>query len=89
MNGLAIFENPKFGKVRTLERDGEPWFVGKDVAVALGYENPQRAIRNHVDDEDKGVTEMVTPAVSKNPHHQRIRIVFFSDVQQVTRRKRV
>lgn len=61
MNGLAIFESPKFGKVRTLERDGEPWFVGKDVAAALGYENPQRAIRNHVDDEDKRVVEMDTP----------------------------
>lgn len=53
--------NPEFGKVRTVEINGEPWLVGKDVAAALGYQNPQRAIRDHVDEEDKGVTEMVTP----------------------------
>lgn len=56
-----VFENEQFGRVRGIDIDGEPWFVGKDVAVALGYSNPQRAIRNHVDDDDKGVTEMVTP----------------------------
>ena len=61
MNELKIFENPAFGQVRIVEREGEPWFVGKDVAQALGYQNPQSAIRDHVDDEDKGVTEMVTP----------------------------
>ena len=61
MQELKIFENPAFGQVRIVEREGEPWFVGKDVAAALGYQNPQRAIRDHVDDEDKGVTEMVTP----------------------------
>ena len=44
-----------------MEINGEPWLVGKDVAAALGYQNPQRAIRDHVDEEDKGVTEMVTP----------------------------
>ena len=61
MNELKIFENPDLGKVRTVSIDGDPWLVGKDVARALGYQNPQRAIREHVDDEDKGVTEMVTP----------------------------
>ena len=61
MNELKVFNNPKFGKVRTVEINGEPWLVGKDVAAALGYQNPQRAIRDHVDEEDKGVTEMVTP----------------------------
>lgn len=61
MNELEIFENPEFGKIRTVAIDGEPWLVGKDVARSLGYQNPQRAIREHVDDEDKGVTEMVTP----------------------------
>ncbi len=40
---------------------GEPWFVGKDVAEALGYSNAQKAVRNHVDEEDKGVNEMGTP----------------------------
>lgn len=61
MNELQIFNNPEFGEVRTVNIGGEPWLVGKDVSVALGYANPQRAIRDHVDDEDKGVTEMVTP----------------------------
>ena len=62
MNDLQIFENPEFGSVRTVEIDGTPWLVGKDVAVALGYKNPQRAIRDHVDAEDKGVTKTVTPS---------------------------
>lgn len=61
MNELKIFEHPKFGNVRTTEIDGEPWFVGKDVATALGYKNPQEAVRTHVDDEDKGVSEILTP----------------------------
>lgn len=61
MDELKLFENPEFGKVRAVEIGGEPWFVGRDVAVALGYENPARSIRTHVDDEDKGVTVLVTP----------------------------
>lgn len=61
MNELIIFENPEFGSIRTVELDGEPWLVGKDVAAALGYKNPQEAIRTHVDDEDKGVSEILTP----------------------------
>ena len=61
MNELMIFNNPEFGKIRTVEANGEPWFVGKDVATALGYKNPQEAVRSHVDDEDKGVSEILTP----------------------------
>ena len=61
MNELMIFNNPEFGEIRTVEVNGEPWFVGKDVATALGYKNPQEAVRNHVDDEDKGVSEVLTP----------------------------
>lgn len=53
MNELQVFNNPEFGKVRTIQIDGEPWFVGKDVAAALGYGDTDQAIRNHVDDEDK------------------------------------
>lgn len=53
MNELKIFENKEFGNIRELEIDGEPWFVGKDVAVALGYEKPRNAIAAHVDEEDK------------------------------------
>lgn len=61
MADLKVFENPAFGQVRTLTVDGEPWFVGKDVAAVLGYKNPQEAIRTHVDDDDKGVSEILTP----------------------------
>ena len=53
MADLKIFENPAFGQVRTLELEGEPWFVGKDVAQALGYSNTRDALDRHVDDEDK------------------------------------
>ena len=60
MNELKIFENPEFGKVRTMEIDGEPYFVGKDVADILEYSNPRKAIIDHVDDEDKGVTKCDT-----------------------------
>lgn len=61
MSNMQIFESPEWGLVRTVELDGAPWLVGKDVAQALGYQNPQRAIRDHVEEEDKGVTETVTP----------------------------
>ena len=50
---LLIFENPEFGKVRSLAINGEPWLIGKDVATALGYAKPRNAILTHVDDEDK------------------------------------
>lgn len=53
MNELKIFENEQFGKIRTVEIDSTPYFVGKDVAEILGYSNPSKAIINHVDDEDK------------------------------------
>ena len=53
MNDIKIFENPQFGEIRTMTQDGEPWFVGKDVAELLGYVKPQNAIAAHVDDEDK------------------------------------
>ena len=53
MNELQIFKNPDFGEIRTIEKDGEPWFVGKDVAAALGYSNTKDALSRHVDTEDK------------------------------------
>ncbi len=62
MNDLQIFSNPEFGQVRTVEIDGQPWLVGKDVAVALGYKNPRDAITRHVDAEDKGVVKHDTPS---------------------------
>lgn len=52
MNELMIFTNPEFGNIRTIERDGTPWFVGKDVAEALGYAKPRNAIDTHVDSDD-------------------------------------
>lgn len=61
MSELQIFNNAEFGEVRTLSIGGEPYFVGKDVAVILGYSDTAKAIRVHVDDEDKGVDEMATP----------------------------
>ena len=56
MNEIKIFNNPEFGKVRTMEINGEPYFVGKDVAIILGYAKPENAIANHVDTEDKTLT---------------------------------
>lgn len=53
MNEIQIFNNPEFGNIRTVTIDGEPWFVGKDIAEALGYSNASKAVMNHVDDEDK------------------------------------
>ena len=53
MNELKIFENSEFGKIQVIERNGEPWFIGKDVAEILGYTNPRKALNDHVDDDDK------------------------------------
>lgn len=53
MNELKIFKNEAFGEVRTIEINSAPWFVGKDVAEVLGYSNPNEAVQEHVDDEDK------------------------------------
>lgn len=62
MTDLQIFNSPEFGAIRTIEKDGEPWFVGKDVAVALGYEKPTDAVRKHIDVEDRGISKMETPS---------------------------
>lgn len=56
MNELKIFNNKEFGKIRTVTIDNEPWFVGKDVATALGYAKPENAISSHVSKEDKTST---------------------------------
>lgn len=57
-NNLKVFENEEFGSIRTLEKNGEPYFVGTNITTILGYTNPQKAIRDHVDDEDK-LTERI------------------------------
>lgn len=56
MNELKIFNSEEFGEIRTVIIDGEPWFVGKDIALALGYAKPENAIAAHVDAEDKTST---------------------------------
>lgn len=53
MQQVMLFENKEFGEIRTLMIDGQPYFIGKDVAAALGYERPAKAILDHVDNEDK------------------------------------
>lgn len=66
MNDLTTFTNPEFGQVRTVEIDGTPWLVGKDVAMALGYKNPTKAIIAHVDDEDKQLEMLPQEAEAQN-----------------------
>lgn len=56
-NVLQVFNNPEFGKVRAVTIDKEPWFVGKDVAVALGYERQTKAVVDHVDEEDRRMVD--------------------------------
>lgn len=53
MNALKIFENSEFGKIQVIERNGEPWFIGKEVAEILGYKDTADALKKHVDEEDK------------------------------------
>lgn len=57
-SSIKIFENPACGKVRTVLIDGDPWFVGKDVALILNYVVPKNAIRYNVDDEDKMLVKL-------------------------------
>lgn len=67
MNELQVFNNPEFGEVRTTVIDGEPWFVGADVATALGYSNVRDAIAKHVDNEDKN-TVAIRDGIQGNPN---------------------
>lgn len=65
-NKMQVFENEQFGQVRVISMDGAPWFVGNDVAKALGYSNPRKAMSDHVDAEDKGVTKRDTLGGKQN-----------------------
>lgn len=58
---MQIFDSAQFGRIRTFDVKGNPWFVGRDVAVALGYKETAKAVREKVDIEDKGVSEIDTP----------------------------
>lgn len=60
MRDILVFSNSEFGNIRTVSIDGGPWFVGKDVAEILGYSNPQKALRDHVDEEDRTMNESFT-----------------------------
>lgn len=61
MNNLQIFNSPDFGQIRTIQQNGEPWFVGKDVCEALRYSNSRKALADHVKENHKGVTFCDTP----------------------------
>ena len=60
MREVNVFNSEEFGDIRAIEIDNEPWFVGKDVATALGYSNARKAIGDHVHEDDKGVTKWDT-----------------------------
>ena len=57
MNDIQVFNNPEFGEIRTTEINGEPWFVGKDVAEALGYSDTKSALADHIDNDDKQIVQ--------------------------------
>lgn len=66
MNKLITFENTEFGKLTVIEKDGEFFFIGKEVAEKLGYINPQKAIRDHIEDEDKLTERFVQSGQGRN-----------------------
>lgn len=66
MTDLQIFNSPEFGAIRTIEKDGEPWFVGKDVAVSLGYSNTADAVQKHVDDDDRLTSQIAIAGQNRN-----------------------
>ena len=60
-NKVQVFNSEEFGEIRTVEIDGEAWFVGKDIAEKLGYKDIHKAIKYHIDEEDRGVGKIPTP----------------------------
>lgn len=66
MNEIQIFKNDSFGEVRTITIDNKPCFVGKDVAEILGYADPQKAMKMHIDDEDKLTRQIVVSGQNRN-----------------------
>lgn len=68
MNELQVFKNQEFGSVRTLVINSEPWFVGKDVAEALGYKNTKDALAKHVDSEDKEILKSQNATLENIPN---------------------
>ena len=88
MNELQTFANNEFGAVRSMMIDDVPRFVGRDVAVALGYSNPRKTVGAHVDDEDKNKnTVTIRDGIqgggkTQHDYHQRIRAVQLDFLQQ-------
>ena len=66
MNELQIFKNEEFGEIRSLEINNKPYFVGKDIAKALGYKNTKDALINHVDEDDKKIIQRSEMATIEN-----------------------
>lgn len=66
MNELQSFKNPDFGQVRIVNVNGEPWLVGSDVATSLGYADAQKAIKNHVDEDDKLIRQISVSGQMRN-----------------------
>lgn len=69
MNNIQIFKNKQFGEVRVIEQNGEPWFVGKDVAEILGYSDTNKAVAMHVDDEDKKLNDKSSSSFGQRGAH--------------------
>lgn len=87
MQELQIFNNPDFGEIRTLVIDNEPWFIGKDVATALGYSDTKSAVADHIDTEDKtliqrGANRHLRNSEQRINHHQRIWPILPHSLQQ-------
>ena len=68
MNDFKIFKNDEFGSIRTIEKDGATYFVGKDIAKALGYKNTSDAVRTHVDEEDKNILKSQNATLENVPN---------------------
>lgn len=86
MNNLQIFNSEEFGQMRTVTIDGEPWFVGKDIATALVYERTADAIRVHVPEDDKGVGEIQTPGGKGSDAYKEIGKKVFSECNRDLKR---
>lgn len=69
MSDLKIFQNAEFGQIRTVELNGEPWFVGKNIAGALGYKDTSDALKKHVISEDKLTRRFADSGQTRNVHN--------------------
>lgn len=82
MNKLQVFAHEKFGEIRVIDKDGEPWFVATDIAKVLGYANPQKAIRDHC----KGVNDSFMPSKGGQ---QRAKIIPEADLYRLILRSKL